>query len=288
MSQLPKDLFEMHNVGPLTRERIVSDRQVPAFKEYKLALVGSSEARHGFYFVRQLPDMRQLLICIAGAGEVWIEGAWRELTAGEAYLTPAGVPHAYRAKTKGAWSLCWVIYHAMADKAPRSTRPLPSVLNVNARAFALTIEGLCEAVAHHGVQAESELWTRLVHHHVQTALTPSGSHDPRLATLWSAVDADLAHPWTLAGLAKRAGLSREALRRACLANTGRSPLREVTHRRLRRAADLLRHTPDKIAAIAVRVGFSDPFAFSTAFKRAWGRSPRHHREASSPAPPPHL
>lgn len=277
MGDLPNNLVQIQHIGARTRERMASDRDVAAFADCGLGLAGSSLARAGFTFFRPAPDMRQLLVCTGGRGEVWLDHRWRDLTAGEAYYTPAGVPHAYRAKARGLWSLSWLTYPAAAPRAPRFAPKAPLVLPLNPRPFALAVEGLCEAVAHGAPQSERELWTRLLHQHMQAALAPATAQDPRLAALWSAVDADLAHPWTLAELAQRAGLGRESLRRACLAETGRSPLREVAHRRLRRAADLLRHTPDKVAAIGQRVGFTDPFAFSVAFKRAWGRSPRAHR-----------
>lgn len=280
MGGLPKNLVEKQHVGARTRERMAAARDVPAFADHGLTLAGLSEAAPDFTFIRPAPPIHQLLACTAGWGEVWAGDEWRPLRAGEAYFTPAGVPHAYRARPGGAWRLSWAMYAPGAPHTPRFSPAEPVVVALNARPFALAIEGLCEAIAHGGPAAERELWTRLIHRHVLAALAPAQTHDPRLAGLWTAVDADLARAWTLADLAQRAGMSRESLRRACLRETGRSPQRELTHRRLRRAADLLRHTPDKVAAIAARVGFNDPFAFSTAFKRARGDSPRAFRETN--------
>jgi len=277
MGSLPKNLVEKQHIGPRTRERMAAARDVPAFADHGMVLAGISEAAAGFDFARPAPTIHQLLACTAGQGEVWVNGTWRTLSAGEAYFTPATVPHAYRARSHGAWRLCWVMYAPESRGAPRFAPVQPVVIALNPRPLALAIEGLCEAVAHGGPAAERELWTRLIHRHVTATLAPTQTHDPRLTRLWTAVDADLAHPWSLAELARDAALSREALRRACLRETGRSPLRELTHRRLRRAADLLCHTPDKIATIAARVGFADPFAFSTAFKRELHCSPRAFR-----------
>ncbi|MFC6340915.1 helix-turn-helix domain-containing protein [Nocardioides hankookensis] len=51
----------------------------------------------------------------------------------------------------------------------------------------------------------------------------------------------------------------------------------MTGWRLALAADLLRDPSATLAAVAHQVGYSTPFALSTAFKRAYGVSPRDHR-----------
>ncbi|SLI19301.1 araC-like transcription regulator [Mycobacteroides abscessus subsp. abscessus] len=51
----------------------------------------------------------------------------------------------------------------------------------------------------------------------------------------------------------------------------------LTHWRLAVAADLLTDPEATVTSVARRVGYSTPFAFSTAFKRARGISPQQHR-----------
>jgi AraC-like DNA-binding protein len=52
----------------------------------------------------------------------------------------------------------------------------------------------------------------------------------------------------------------------------------LTNLRLTLAADML-HEPDaKVGSVAEKVGYSSPFALSTAFKRVRGLSPQEHRE----------
>jgi AraC-like DNA-binding protein len=62
---------------------------------------------------------------------------------------------------------------------------------------------------------------------------------------------------------------------------GEPPMQFLTGWRLALAADLLRDPDTTLAAVARRVGYSSPFALSTAFKRARGVSPREHRAASA-------
>ncbi|MFE6761255.1 AraC family transcriptional regulator [Streptomyces sp. NPDC057689] len=87
-----------------------------------------------------------------------------------------------------------------------------------------------------------------------------------------------AHPWTVAGLAAKAGVSRAALARRFTELVGEPPMAYLTGRRLAVAADLLRETDATVEAVARKVGYSQAFAFSTAFKRVRGVSPQEYRK----------
>jgi AraC-like DNA-binding protein len=58
---------------------------------------------------------------------------------------------------------------------------------------------------------------------------------------------------------------------------GEPPISFLTNWRLALAADLLRSSQATIAAVARQVGYSTPFALSSAFKRAYGVSPNTYR-----------
>ncbi|WP_225793224.1 AraC family transcriptional regulator [Streptomyces aculeolatus] len=89
-----------------------------------------------------------------------------------------------------------------------------------------------------------------------------------------------AHPWTVAELAVRAGVSRAALARRFAELVGEPPMTYLTGWRLALAADLLREPDATVGAVARRVGYGSPFALSTAFKRVHGVSPQEHRLAA--------
>ena len=84
-------------------------------------------------------------------------------------------------------------------------------------------------------------------------------------------------PWTLASLAREIGVSRAALARRFHELVGEPPMTFLTARRLGLAADLLEDPRTTLGAVAEQVGYSSPFALSTAFKRVRGVSPREHR-----------
>lgn len=90
-----------------------------------------------------------------------------------------------------------------------------------------------------------------------------------------------AHPWTVAELAARVGVSRAAFARRFNALVGEPPMAYLAAWRITLAADLLRETDATTDAIARQVGYADAFGFSVAFKRLRGVTPTGHRSAST-------
>lgn len=86
-----------------------------------------------------------------------------------------------------------------------------------------------------------------------------------------------AHPWTVGTLASEIGVSRAALARRFAERVGESPMAFLTNWRLALAADLLHEPEATLGSVAHQVGYSTPFALSTAFKRVRGVTPQQHR-----------
>ncbi|GAA3676019.1 AraC family transcriptional regulator [Nonomuraea antimicrobica] len=84
-------------------------------------------------------------------------------------------------------------------------------------------------------------------------------------------------PWTLASLATLAGASRTTLAKRFTELVGEPPLAYLTGWRMALAADLLSERDATVASVARRVGYSDGFGFSAAFKRVKGVSPSAFR-----------
>ncbi|MFF4990426.1 AraC family transcriptional regulator [Streptosporangium saharense] len=97
--------------------------------------------------------------------------------------------------------------------------------------------------------------------------------DPRVGRVLRALRDDPGRPWTVASMAGEAGLSRAAFSRVFTELVGTPPMTYVTEWRMTLAADLLREKGASVASVARRIGYSDGFAFSNAFKRVRGRSP---------------
>ena len=118
---------------------------------------------------------------------------------------------------------------------------------------------------------------------LRTALsdTVAGPGDASVRTALRAMEEHPERAWTVQSLAQAAGLSRAAFARRFAEQVGEPPLAHLTRWRLALAADLLGGTELTLAAIATRVGYSDAFALSTAFKRRYGVPPSRYRAVAS-------
>ncbi|MDT7789745.1 MAG: hypothetical protein QOF58_8164 [Pseudonocardiales bacterium] len=83
--------------------------------------------------------------------------------------------------------------------------------------------------------------------------------------------------WTLALLAKEAGVARTTLAGRFAKLVGVPPLTYLTEWRMAVAADLLAESDATVGAVARQVGYADAFGFSAAFKRVQGVSPSECR-----------
>ncbi|GAB4462577.1 MAG: hypothetical protein OHK0029_29730 [Armatimonadaceae bacterium] len=265
------------SIGAETEEWIVSERFCPLLREQGFSLAGWSHASDSFAFVRPHPAFAQVLACFEGRGLVLVEGKWEVCEAGWAYVTPPGKRHAYRAMVGNLWKVAWV--HDIPQPSRPSDRQ-PALLPVDATQLYHLIRGVYTTVYSDTPDDEAtNLWLRLLRLQISRTVTPEPPG--RLQTLWSAVRSDLSYPWTVDEMAKRLGISDEHLRRLVRAETGTSPMRHLTHLRIQHAETLLASGRYTVGEVANRVGYHNPFAFTTAFKRIHGVPPsdftRSHR-----------
>lgn len=86
---------------------------------------------------------------------------------------------------------------------------------------------------------------------------------------------------SISELAQLCGLSRRHLMRAFYEETGQTVGAFVQQAVIEHARQLLQATDTPIGLVANRVGFTNAAAFSTAFRRATGESPRNYRQRHS-------
>jgi len=107
--------------------------------------------------------------------------------------------------------------------------------------------------------------------------------DQQMAAAITAMHNDPAHRWTLQSLAERAGMSRTTFTLKFKDIVGKSPMEYLTRWRMLLAADRLENSSDPISVMALSLGYESESAFSTAFKRVMGCSPRQYSRCGNPA-----
>jgi AraC-like DNA-binding protein len=106
--------------------------------------------------------------------------------------------------------------------------------------------------------------------------------DEQMRAAIQAMHEDPAHRWTLQELARHAGMSRSSFALKFKQTVGDSPVEYLTRWRMLLAGDRLTNSDDSIAGIAKSLGYESESAFSTAFKRVMGCSPRQYNREPRP------
>jgi AraC-like DNA-binding protein len=100
--------------------------------------------------------------------------------------------------------------------------------------------------------------------------------DRQIGAAINAMHEDPGHGWTLQELAERVGMSRSTFALKFKEMVGTSALDYLTRWRMLLAGDRLANSSDPVSVIALSLGYESESAFSTAFKRVMGCSPRQH------------
>ncbi len=160
------------------------------------------------------------------------------------------------------------------------------------RGLSSPLVGLLASEISHDAPGQGAVLDRLLDLVLMTSLREAFSTTTDIAPAWYSAGRDPVaghaiqlmhhhpdHSWTVASLAQACGVSRATLARRFSAVVGEPPMAFLTGWRLALAADLLADPGSTIGSVAARVGYSNAFALSTAFKRMHGVAPSEYRSA---------
>ena len=106
--------------------------------------------------------------------------------------------------------------------------------------------------------------------------------DEQMSTAISAMHDDPARRWTIQNLAEGSGMSRSVFALRFKRTVGESPMEYLTRWRMLLAGDRLVSSGDPVSTIALSLGYESESAFSQAFKRVMGCSPRQYSRGRAP------
>lgn len=106
-----------------------------------------------------------------------------------------------------------------------------------------------------------------------------GLADPQLARALAHIHADVTRGWTVAELARHAGMSRSVFARRFSEAVGAAPVEYLLDWRMALAKDALRHGRGTLEEIAASIGYRSASAFSSAFSLRVGCPPSSFAKA---------
>jgi AraC-like DNA-binding protein len=110
--------------------------------------------------------------------------------------------------------------------------------------------------------------------------------DKQISAAISSMHDEPAHDWTVEELGQRAGMSRSTFALRFKETAGVPPMEYLTRWRMVLAGERMAYTSDSISEIAQSLGYESASAFTKAFKKIMGCSPRQYRlcqDSVSPA-----
>jgi AraC-like DNA-binding protein len=245
-------------------------------------------ADHHFDWSRgRVLDAMQIVLIASGSGTFESKPTGlKRISAGMGFCVLPGVWHRYRPDPATGWEESWIevrgptVERLLASEdfaAATAVRPIDPAIGLEA---ALTVVHDRAREAAPGFDAELAAAALAVLAAWDKALRvqPERSRVLRIVTSAERHLAEhLTEPVNVESLARRLGIAYSHFRRVFKAHTGFSPWQYVLHLRLARARRLLASGDATLEEIAARLGFSSPFHFSSAFKRANGVAPDHWR-----------
>lgn len=232
----------------------------------------------------------ELCLLLEGSCLFSLDHAAAVLTAGDLVVCPAGRPHAEAFVRAGTgYRLAWWSLHPDEPTlhVTRYTRRggfaldhrmSLATLPAEARQRLETLRQIAANTAAPDVDVMREAMLTLTLALYRRVLDGGEKQlDTRAQLVRRAADFVRSHarePLTLAGVARAVHVSPNYLTGLFRTETGTSLGRFILAERIACAQQLLRRPEASVKAVALELGFADPFTFSRAFKRVTGRPPR--------------
>lgn len=214
-----------------------------------------------------LPDLWQLHL-YGYSAELSVGGVTHPIRPGHVSLIPPGAQVCYRYQGRSEHLYAHVRladggepYRVPVMQHAGAQTPLLSSLMRHAVAVAPTTPE----------QAAADVWAVLWR---VARLPGTGGPHAAFAAAVAHIEARLAEPLTVPGIAEAAGVSHTHLSRLFRAETGGTVVAYIRRRRMDRARHLLVESTLPVAAVAAAVGIADLQAFNKACRRELGLSPR--------------
>lgn len=251
---------------------------------------------HAMHHYRERPcgvGQYILIYCLKGCGWYAADGQRYDVRAGQWFVIPSGVPHAYASDNDDPWTIYWV--HFTGDDAsaygdgcmtPTEIKAGPSsrIADRNAlfeEMFAAlgdsrSIESLLYASSLLHAYLASFRYLKAFRRCNPDQNNIDGNDIVGMAVRY--MSENLERKLTLADICRFTGYGQSQVSLLFRNKTGQSPLNYFNKLKMQRACELLETTDMKINQICSKVGIDDCYYFSRLFTKTIGVAPRCYRQ----------
>jgi AraC-like DNA-binding protein len=230
-------------------------------------------------------------VCVVTEGALQFEGSDRRpvvIETGDLVMLPHGAGDLRLVTADAPATIVLCRFRFDTDSLPGMIIALPPYIHIRRAQSADWLEGVVNFLlieARDSQPGAALMISRLIDlvvirtlrswiHQGPTSGWLGGLADARIASTLKAIHERPLQRWSIQALAAIAGMSRSSFCQHFAALVGRSPLRYCNECRLRLARDLLAKRGARVGEIGLSVGYESEAAFSRAYKRLFGHSPR--------------
>lgn len=257
------------------------------------------EQCEALHFVQAKRDELILHFVFNGKGSLSVGEKHWNISAGQMFLMYPGTVYTYIADAKTPWSYAWIGFKgALADTillhcGLSAKNPVGNFGEIE------TIKGyfnellqtrgisFADDLKRHGILLN--LFSYLAQTHAENSgITNSYQYSSNIYVNHAIeyISSFYANNITVASISEHVGVTRAHLNNCFQKEIGLSVQTFLIEYRLHQGARLLTATTDSVNKIAEKVGYHDPLAFSKAFKKKFGKSPKFYRNDAIITPQP--
>lgn len=238
-------------------------------------------------------DQNILIYCVEGKGWIQIDGVRQNIAAGNFFVVPARMAHAYASDKENPWTIYWMhikgkAADAVCDSMVSENRGYRGMLKYSEQRIALFDE--LYASLERGYSNDQVLYANLIlSHYLASFLFDEKFSTRERSSSRDAVDVaidfmqeNLARSLTLAQIAASANLSASHFVALFHKKTGFAPVAYFNHLKIQKACQYLQFTDELIKEISYTLGIEDHYYFSRLFKKLMGVSPLEYRRRLRP------
>ncbi|NLF40406.1 AraC family transcriptional regulator [bacterium] len=264
---------------------LTTDRSLP----FEVQMAGRSEWHRGDRYVRRNVPSFSIELVTHGSGELVVGRKRYDLRPDDVFILHPNERHVYRACSREPFRKLFIVYMAVDDWHRRALEftGLQDVSRIRlAPADARTVQAVMERIidAVRDAPPDGPLAASLSAYELTATLARiRGRHEDarrlasRIETVVRYTLDHLGERLTIARLARVVNISPDHLNRLFIRSLGIRAHEWLLKLRIRVASEMLCKMPWKVHEVADSVGYDNAFAFTRAFKRVAGITPRAYR-----------